>query len=328
MEERNQGQEITRDLVPVASRREVIPKIIQQAGPAGRFAWEEFFRGEVRNENTRRAYLDAVRRFMEWLDMRGTGLEQVTPGIVGVYFDGLELGPSTKKLHLAAMRRFFDRLVNRHVMILNPAATVRGPRQQVVEGKTPEISTEQARRLLASIDVSHVVGLRDRAAIGIMIYTAARVGALARLRLKDFRNDGNSFTLCFREKGGKERQIPVRADLEKYLVEYLDSAELQGIADASPFFRTAIRRTKQLSANAMTAVDLCRMVKRRLADASLPSHLSPHSFRVATITDLLTHGASLADVQYLAGHADPRTTRLYDRRQQQVTRNLVERITI
>jgi len=68
------------------------------------------------------------------------------------------------------------------------------------------------------------------------------------------------------------------------------------------------------------------MVKRRLADARLPEDISLHSFRVATITDLLTHGAALEDVQYLAGHADPRTTRLYDRRQRRVTRNLVERI--
>ena len=54
----------------------------------------------------------------------------------------------------------------------------------------------------------------------------------------------------------------------------------------------------------------------------------PHSFRVATITDLLTQGVPLEDVQYLAGHADPRTTRLYDRRQKKVTRNIVERISI
>jgi hypothetical protein len=56
-------------------------------------------------------------------------------------------------------------------------------------------------------------------------------------------------------------------------------------------------------------IDICRMVKRRLGDAGLPTHLSPHSFRVATVTDLLTQGVALKDVQYLAGHADPRTTR-------------------
>jgi site-specific recombinase XerD len=70
------------------------------------------------------------------------------------------------------------------------------------------------------------------------------------------------------------------------------------------------------------------MVKRRLARAGLSAHFSPHSFRVTTITDLLLHGAALEDVQHLAGHAGPRTTRLYDRRQRRVSRNLVERITV
>ncbi len=83
-----------------------------------------------------------------------------------------------------------------------------------------------------------------------------------------------------------------------------------------------------MTTSPMTAVDMCRMVKRRMKDAGLPSQLSPHSFRVTTITDLLTQGVPLEEVQYLAGHADPRTTRLYDRRQKRVTRNIVERISI
>lgn len=70
------------------------------------------------------------------------------------------------------------------------------------------------------------------------------------------------------------------------------------------------------------------MVRRRLRAAKLPSRLSPHSFRVTTITDLLENGVPLEDVQYLAGHADPRTTRLYDRRHKRVTRNAVERISV
>jgi site-specific recombinase XerD len=255
-------------------------------------------------------------------------LHAITPAMVGDYLDQLDIGPATKKLHLAGLRKFFDRLVLRHVIILNPAASVRGPRQSTVEGKTPEITPEQARLLVRSMDTSHVVGLRDRAAIGIMIYTAARVGAVARLRIKDFRHDGSHWTLRFREKGGKHREIPVRADLEAFLLEYMDAAGLREAAPASPLFRSAIRRTRQLSARAMSAIDLGQMVKRRLADVGLPGHLSPHSFRVATITDLLRHGATLEDVQHLAGHADPRTTRLYDRRQRRITRNIVERITI
>jgi site-specific recombinase XerD len=70
------------------------------------------------------------------------------------------------------------------------------------------------------------------------------------------------------------------------------------------------------------------MVKRRVRQAGLPEHLTAHSFRVTTITDLLEQGVPLEDVQHLAGHADPRTTRLYDRRQKRVTRNIVERISV
>ncbi len=78
----------------------------------------------------------------------------------------------------------------------------------------------------------------------------------------------------------------------------------------------------------MAAKDISRMVKRRMRAAGLPDRLCPHSFRVATFTDLLGQGILLKDVQHLAGHADPRTTRLYDRRQKKVTRNIVERISI
>ncbi len=70
------------------------------------------------------------------------------------------------------------------------------------------------------------------------------------------------------------------------------------------------------------------MVKRRFKAAGLPDSLTCHTFRATTITDLLDSGVNPGDVQDLAGHADPRTTRLYDRRTREVTRNLVERISI
>jgi site-specific recombinase XerD len=101
------------------------------------------------------------------------------------------------------------------------------------------------------------------------------------------------------------------------------SAGIEGEAKDLPLFRSTVRRTKQLTTKA-----ICELVKRRLKDAGLPERLSPHSFRVSAITDLLTQGVPLEDVQYLAGHAEPRTTGLYDRRQKKVTRNIVERISI
>jgi len=134
--------------------------------------------------------------------------------------------------------------------------------------------------------------------------------------------------LHFEEKGGKSREIPVRHDLEGILFDYLDAAGLRDAPKDAAFFPTAIRKTGQLTARAIHVNDVCRMMKRRLKDAGLPDNLSPHSFRVTTITDLLEQGVPLEDVQRLAGHADPRTTRLYDRRDKRITRNVVERISV
>jgi len=70
------------------------------------------------------------------------------------------------------------------------------------------------------------------------------------------------------------------------------------------------------------------MLKRRLKAAGLPTIISPHSFRSCAATDLLLQGVALEDVQYLLGHSDSRVTKLYDRRKRQVTRNIVERISV
>ena len=78
----------------------------------------------------------------------------------------------------------------------------------------------------------------------------------------------------------------------------------------------------------MTGDDINRMMKRRLKDFGMPLLYSPHSFRVTTLTDLLEQNVPREDVQHLAGHADPRTTSLYDRRKRKISRNIVERISV
>jgi integrase/recombinase XerD len=118
-------------------------------------------------------------------------LHEITPGIVGDYFDKMVGSPPRRKFHLAALRALFDLFVTRHVMGLNPAASVRGERYQVLEGKTPEVTQQQATRLLQSVNAASLVGLRDRAALGVMIFTAARAAAVARLQLKHFAHDGS-----------------------------------------------------------------------------------------------------------------------------------------
>src|SRR5215467_1099739 len=133
-----------------------LPVLVERAGAAARFAWEEFFYAEHHNRHTQRAYERAVRRFLAWAQGQGVELAAITPGLVGQYLVGLGGSPAKLNQHLAALRGFFDRLVNRHVCILNPASSVKGVKEQVIEGKTPEITVEQARTLLRSVDTGHV----------------------------------------------------------------------------------------------------------------------------------------------------------------------------
>jgi integrase/recombinase XerD len=153
-----------------------LPSLVELAGGAACFAWDEFFYAEHHNPHTQKAYMRAVKAFLSWCEGQGLALLTITPGTVSQYLGGLGDSATKRNLHLSAIRGFFDRLVNRHVCTFNPAASVRGVKDQVIEGKTPEITVEHARTLLASIDTGHVVGLPDRAILGTLAYTACRAG--------------------------------------------------------------------------------------------------------------------------------------------------------
>jgi integrase/recombinase XerD len=303
---------VTTGSVQAANGGAILPELVERAGGAARFAWEEFFFAEHHNPHTQRAYESAVRKFLSWCEEEEVELASISPGMVGKYLVGLGGSAAKRNQHLSALRGFFDRMVQRHVVLLNPAASVSGVKETVVEGKTPEITIDQARKLIASVKLTcvvkikeqkpqeavSVVGLRDRAILATLAYTACRAGAIAKLRLQDFQHDGEQHVLRFQEKGGKSREIPVRLELQRDILGYLAAAGIAGDANDRPLFRSTVRKTKQLTANALTSKAICEMVKRRLKAAKLPERLSPHSFRVTAITDLLTHGVPLENVQY------------------------------
>ena len=142
-------------------------------------------------------------RFLAWCEEGHLELSRVSPGLDGRFIDELAGDSATKNQALAGLRHFFDILVTRHAAPLNPFQSVRGRKHDTSDGKTPGLSIRQARDLLYSIDTSHVVGLRDRAVLGTLAYTGARIGAIARLRRGDLEDQGTQRVLRFREKGGK-----------------------------------------------------------------------------------------------------------------------------
>jgi integrase/recombinase XerD len=320
-------------------RREVAaPAIVQEAGPNAEYAYADFFKAKISNSNTRKAYKRAVDRFLGWCRVRGLQLRRITSFLVGDYIehhlndkDGYPLSPPSKKQHLAALRHFFDNQQMFHGVLINPASSVRGPKYSVREGKTPAFDDRQVRTLIDSINTRDVVGVRDKTMLMVLAYTAARAGAVAKLRTMDYVTDGRSWYFNFGEKGGKLHQVPARHDLQLQMEQYLQAAGLEGRSDKTPLFRTAKKKKgeKGLTDRGLNGNDLLRVVKRRLKRAGLPEGaFCCHSFRATTATNLLKQKVAREQVQYLLGHSDARTTDLYNRTEKEVTRNLVERISI
>jgi site-specific recombinase XerD len=303
-----------------------VPAVIDRAGGTARKRFLEFFTATIRNENTRMAYARAVGGFFEWCQGYRLELIDIEPIHVAAYIERHSGAAPTVKQHLAAIRMLFDWLVTGQIIAMNPAASVRGPKHVVKRGKTPVLDTDQARRLLDSIDTAKLSGLRDRALIAVMVFSFARVSAAVSLRVEDYYQDGKRWWFRFREKGGKQHQVPAHHTAEGYLDAYLLAA---GIAEEkkSPLFRSITSRG-QISDRAMTRNDALRMVKRRAKAAGLPESTCNHTFRATGITAYLGNGGTIENAQAIAAHESPRTTKLYDRTSDEITLDEIERILI
>jgi site-specific recombinase XerD len=296
------------------------PPLLFLPHEAGARRFFEFFTANIRNPNTRRAYYKAACRFSDWWEEKGiTEMKDVQPMHVSAYIEWLGrplpagggLSKPSVKQHLAALRMLFDWLVVGQVIAHNPAHAVRGPRYSQKKGKTPVLDREEARALLASIDTGSLTGLRDRALIGVMIYTFARIGAVLHMNLGDYYSQGRRGWVRLHEKGGKEHEAPCHHKLETFLDEYIKEAGLVDPAEA--LFPTTGRKTG--AAHRMTQKDAHRMLQRRAKAAGIKTKIGNHSLRATGITDYLkSEGASLSEARKMANHADTRTTQLYDRR--------------
>lgn len=287
----------------------------------------EFFTVHIRNPNTRKAYGQVAARFSDWCMSNGLmHIEQVQSIHVATYIESLDLSPPSVKQHLSALRMLFDWLVVGQALPSNPAGSVRGPRYSVKKGKTPVLEADEARALIAAIDTGSVAGLRDRALIGLMVYTFARVGAVTGMRGEDIYVQGRRTWVRLHEKGGKRHEMPCHHNLEEYLHAYIDKAQID--TGKQFLFQTIVGRTGRLSGNPMSQSDVYRMIRRWAVHAEIRTQIGCHTFRATGITEYLRNGGQLELAQQMANHESARTTGLYDRRNDQVSLDEVERILI
>jgi integrase len=220
----------------------------------------------------------------------------------------------------------FDYLVTGQVMPMNPAYAVRGPKHVVKTGRTPVLTAEETRILLDHIDINTIAGLRDRAMIGVMVYSFARVGAVVGMNVEDYFQEGKRWWFRLHEKGGKRHEVPAHHNAEAYVDAYLAAAQIV-TACRGPLFRS-LDRKRQLTERRLHRLEVLAMIKRRARQAGLPHTTCCHTFRATGITTYLQNGGTIEHAQQIANHESPRTTKLYDRTIDAISLDEIERILI
>jgi site-specific recombinase XerD len=307
-----------------------LPGLILRAGDDAAKRFGEFFAATIRNKNTRAAYARAVEQFFRWCEQRGVELRSISTIVVSAYIEELTSKRSapTVKQHLAGIRMLFDWLVTGHVMVINPAWAVRGPRHVVKKGKTPVLSATEARQLLDCIDTSTLIGLRDRALIGLMCYSFARVSAVVGMNVEDYYQHGKQSWIRLHEKGGKFHEVPAHHNAVEYLDAYVATAGIEN-QKKSALFRSMTEKGNVISGERISRTDVLRMIKRRGPACGIGTdRICCHTFRATGITTYLENGGTIENAQAIAAHESPRTTKLYDRTDDRLSLDEIERIAI
>ncbi|MBS1701765.1 MAG: tyrosine-type recombinase/integrase [Armatimonadetes bacterium] len=295
-----------------------LPALLAPLGQTAVLSFQTLFAAKISNSNTRDAYLRDVRRFFLWCSDQGIAIASIDAMTMATYRETLErdVGLTSVKRHFSALRRLFGTWVETGVIEANPAREVETKRISRTVGKTPALEVDDVRLLFQSLRTNSLVGLRDRALIGVLAYTFARISAVCNLRARDYFSVGRTTMLRLLEKGGQEREIPCNHQLEQFLDEFVAASK----PEPSDFlFASAIGRTGALSKLQLGRQDAWAMIQRRIRDAGVVGHYCNHSFRATGITRFLENGGSPERAQRIAGHADIRTTMLYDRRCHQAT---------
>ena len=306
----------------------VVPALVANLGDQASWRYVEFFTANIRNPNTRRAYLRACSRFLAWCEQRDLMLASIRPFDVGAYVEALgrEASPPSVKQQLAAIRMLFNWMVVGQVMPMNPASAVRGPKHVVKVGVTSVLDGAEWRTLLDSIPKETLRDMRDRALIATLTYSFARIGAALAMKIEDLRPKDAGWQIRLHEKGGKQHAMPCHHQLAEALHAYVAAAGL--VEDRKGvLFRTSRGHTANtLAGQPMRQADAWRMIRRRAAAAGIMAPIGCHSFRATGITAYLANGGALEHAQAMAAHESPRTTKLYDRTTERLTQDEVERI--
>jgi site-specific recombinase XerD len=313
-----------------------------------------------RSAHTRRAYFHDLAGWLSWLDARGIDPRQAGRGDVDAWLaslpaEGRPAAASTVNRRLSAVSSWYTYLAEHDLLTRNPVAAVDrspvdrdfsptvGPTVAEVRGLLAAADAELTRRLRNGL--SWQAQARNRALLGLLAGLGLRVGEALALDAEDLRHNGGHRTVVIRGNGGRTRELPLPAALYRPLDVYLAPRRREaayddgrwGLTDeelireplSGPLFVTQPDIWPDRGGRLRQAY-VFALVRRLARAAGLPAAdmIGPHSLRHAAATAALDDGAPLRDVQDLLGHADPRTTRRYDRNRGSLDRSPAHRLAV
>ena len=257
--------------------------------------------------HTLRAYTRSMAGYCSWLDARALDLLDVKRPVIDGYRHSLTGAPATVAAILAALSSFYRYALSAELISSNPVELIKRPKVDFDHSNTQGLSKDQAKALLAA---ARADGPRSHALVSLLLFTGVRLSEALNAGTTDYGHDTGHRTLCIRRKGGKDAKVAVPAPAVEALNTYLGATGRElaaGTAGAGlPIFTTATGRRWNPS-------EAFRTVKRLARVAGVEGQISPHSLRHTFATIALDAGTTLHDLQDSMGHADPRTTRRYDR---------------
>ncbi|WP_173069082.1 tyrosine-type recombinase/integrase [Phytohabitans houttuyneae] len=285
-------------------------------GAGGADFTEAWLRNRRLSEHTRAAYRRDIAGWLAWCAARDLEPLRASFLDVNAYGRDLEatveprggrpLTPATVARKLSALSSWYDFLTKLRAVEANPVAGADRPKVARDHSSTVGLTPEEVDALLAAADTDtgpHAA--RNRAAVALLADLGLRVGELVSLDLSDIGYERGHRSVRFIGKGGKPRRRALTPGTSAALDAYLDIRP--GPPEGAVFLTASGARLDRHA--------VFRLVRRLARQAGIPAwaKLSPHSLRHAFATTARAEGVPLEDVQDAMGHADPRTTRRYDR---------------
>lgn len=295
---------------------------------------DTFLYGRSLSPSSRKTYYHVLKRFIDWAEKNEIHhLSAVTPRNIASHIEGIQpkaakthlTNPgSTRQLSKTVLASFFALLLDAALVSKNPAASYRGRSFSKQRTHAAALTPKELLKLLDAIPKTTILGKRNRALVALLAGTSCRISAALTLKRNALAHKPGAWHVTLMEKGQKPLVLPLSPAVWTLMQPFLTLAH--DVKDGF-IFPAWNQRHQAMTHKPLSYPEAYRTVQAIAAAAGITDKdITPHSFRATAITALLDAGHDISLAQRIAGHADPATTRLYDRRNATVNQHDIDRL--